>query len=84
MNIEKYIHNERKNNAEYMALVLKIRPNLSFKEYIEEKTELNNALERAVDLGYIEDQYYEDHQPVILRERELENMASEVEATLTS
>jgi hypothetical protein len=83
MNIDKYIKNKIKSNAEFMKLFLKIEPNLSYKDYIKEKQERHAELIKYCELGHIEDDYYADHQPDVMRQRELDGMADCVEHQLS-
>ena len=82
MNIERYIRNEYKDNAEFMKLFLKIEPNLSFQEYIDEKKSREESLQRQIDFGYIEEEYYLEHAPEVLKEREYDALADEIESEL--
>ena len=82
MNIERYIRNEQQDNAEFMKLFLKIEPKLSFKEYIDEKKSREEALDRHIQFGNIEEDYYLEHAPEVLRERELDDLADEIEREL--
>ena len=84
MNIERYINKQIRDNAEFMKLFLKIEPNLSFKRYIDEKRQREEELQKAIDLGYVEDEFIDEHRPEIHRERALDALVDGVEAELTS
>lgn len=81
MNIERYTDKQIRDNAEFMKLFLQIEPNLSFKRYIDEKRKREAELQKAIDLGYVEDEFINEHRPEIHRQRALDMAADGIVAS---